>query len=500
MFYFEAGKPLAYNVSRWAQLLYDARAQISPGLQAATREIGTAVFDSLRMESGLDAAGREAAYAVAQDDAARFCGETFARLYNGPDAVEGGERWAVAAHKILDELPEWGSLRDDVAGDPDFSALAAQEVLPVVAARLPALLAVKPPRPPGERDQAEGEPGDDSEGPVSEALGEAGQRLRAALRRAVAAASEKVAEAREAMAGIAPGSESAPTTHAQQDPRRLQLAESLLKRGDFREIIRMAGKLERLAGRKHPTRSEHARDEVVGIERGADLARVLPAELGTLADDDLDVLFYGRFAEGALAQYKLVGKEPQGKGPVVLLLDESGSMEGHGEKWSKAAALAAVAIGRKEGRDVVVAFFQTRITAAWILYKSGEVHTMSLTQPADDTLAWGDSAKLAFELLTRRTAGGTRFDQPLAWAVSCVECSHPKADILFVTDGEADASVATVERVVAAREAGLRVFGLTVSGGSISPAVRAVCTASVDLDRTADIEKALVDVIPTRPG
>lgn len=521
-FSFQAGAPLAYSVSRWAQFLYDQRAAVSPALQAAAGQIGSTVFDALRGDIA-DRTEREAAYAVAQGDGARFGAETFARLYNGPDAVQAGEPWAITAHKILDELPEWKSLRDDVEGDPDFSALATMELLPVVASKLPALLAKKPPTPPREHGQGgegggagaggdqdgDGEPTDDeadtdtdtdTDGrPVSEQLGEVGQQLRAALRRAVASAAEKVADAKEAMAGIAPGSETVPTTHAQKDPRRLQLAEALLKRKDFQEVIRMAGKLERLAQRKHAVRDEHARDEVVGIERGSDIARVLPSELGVLGDDDLDVLFYARFVEGSLQQYQLIGKEPQGKGPVVLLLDESGSMEGRNERWAKAAALACIAVGRKERRDVVVAFFQTRITAAWVLYKSGEVHTMSCTQPSEDTVAWGDAAKLAMELLTRKSTGGTIFDQPLSWAVDTVECTHPKADIVFVTDGAASATPATLARIEAARKEGLRIFGLTVSGGSISPAVQAVCTVTVDLDRAVDIEKELADAIPTRP-
>jgi uncharacterized protein with von Willebrand factor type A (vWA) domain len=506
-FHFSSGRTPTFEVSRWERYLYDVRAATCEPIQNAVGTIAGTVHEARRDDRrGMSTAEREAEYVEVQEEAAGFGAETFARLYNGPAPVEGAEGWSVTAHRILDELPEWSALRDQVAGDPDFAALAAREVLPVVAERLPSLLKSirdeeQKPRPEGgEGDQA-GEEGE-GDGPVSEQLGDAGRRFRAAMRRAVAAAAEQVAEAREAMAGLAPGSESAPPTHEQKDPRRLALAQLLLSRPDMRDVLRRAGKLARLAQRKEAVRDPHARGEVVGLERGADLARVLPAELAVLGDDDLDVLFYARFGEAGLAQYKLEGKEPQGKGPIVLLLDESGSMSGDGERWAKAAAIATVAVGQKERREVIVAFFQTRITAAFAVLRDGRVEQLDPNDPAacHGLEGWGDVAKLVMELLTRKSQGGTIFDQPLSWAVRAVEEREPKADILFVTDGLASANADTLAHVERARAGGLRVFGLTVGGGSVSPAVQAVCTATVDLDRSTDVEADLLRVIPTRPS
>lgn len=487
LFNFSTAPALAYDVSRWASFLFDQRAAISPKIQAATRNIASAVFD-VRRADATTPAEREAAFSETQREATRFGQETFARLYNGPAAVEGAEGWAVAAHKVLSELPEWDALRESVAGDPDMAAIAAQDVLPAVADKLPGLLGA-----------LEGKRNKPSYGSVSEDLGKEGQQLRAALRRVLAHATEQVADAREALAGLCPGSESAPPTHAQRDTTRLTLAESLLRRRDFRDVLRMAGKLQRLACRRAEVKDPHARGEVVGLERGADLARVLPSEFALLGDDGLDVLFFKAFGEGALTQYKLEGKEPMGKGPVVILLDESASMEGHNEQWAKAAALACLATGQKEGRDVIVAFFQYEVTAAWISRKGGKVEAMDCRNPNAATTPWGDTQRLAMELLTRRTNGGTSFTQPLEWALSAIESGHPKADIVFVTDGDANATPAIVARFTTARAAGLRVYGLVVSGGAISPAVQAVCTATLDLDRTADVDGALAEMIPTRP-
>jgi len=501
MFHFSTGPALTYEVSRWSRYLYDARYQEADGLQEATREIASTVREHRRDErKSLTPTEREAAYEAINEEAVTFGAEVFSRLYDGPDRREDAAGWSVTAHGILDELPEWSSLRESVAGDPDFSALATREILPVVAQRLPGLLDAIDKK--AEEQGEGGEPGDGEGqgegGAPSEQLGDAGTRFRAALRRAVAKAAEVVAEAREAMAGLAPSSESAPPTHAQKDPARLKLAQHLLGRPDVRDVLRKAGKLTRLAQRKDLVKDPHARGEVVGVERGSDIARVLPSELALLADPDLDVLFFARHAEQSLQQYRLQGKEPMGMGPIVLLLDESGSMEGANERWSKAAALATLATGRKERRDVVVAFFQTRITGCWLARPDGTVDAMN---PGDARAAgarWGSSTELALEMVTRSTAGGTNFSQPLAWAMDAIEGKHPKADVVFVTDGWADASPATLERLQAAKGAGLRVYGLTVGGGSLSAAVKAICTSTVDLDHTPDVEAALAEVIPTR--
>jgi hypothetical protein len=58
-----------------------------------------------------------------------------------------------------------------------------------------------------------------------------------------------------------------------------------------------------------------------------------------LADPDLEDLFYLRFAERGLMQYDMVGYEPQGQGPIIIAIDESGSMTTDyggmtGEVWS----------------------------------------------------------------------------------------------------------------------------------------------------------------------
>ena len=79
-----------------------------------------------------------------------------------------------------------------------------------------------------------------------------------------------------------------------------------------------------------------------------------------------------------------------------------------------------------------------------------------------------------------------------------------RADLLLVTDGHAKCNADVQEQLAQAREQqGLRVFGLTVGGGSLGHAVSQLCDSTVDLDNaiaTDDAEAvASVSLTPRAP-
>lgn len=497
-FHFAAEAGLSYDVSRWERMLYDSRASTSSALSANVGNVAGALREhhqptTRKLASVED---RESAFRAVQAEAQTFGAETFARLYNDPEKLEGAQGWAPAAHAIADDLPEYQGLREAVKGDPDFSALAASEVLAAIAGKLPAILkAVE-----DEGENQAGEGGGDADGQTrSEELGKAGQALRAALRSACDQASQHVAEAREAMEGIAPGTGYAPPTHEQKDPRRLELAEQLLRQPRLREVLRKAGKLVRMAERVEATRDPHARSVVVGVEQGADLPRVLPSAMALLGHPVLRVLAYKGIVERTLPQYRLEGKTPQSKGPIVVLVDESSSMTGNGEQWAHAAVLACVQLGAKESREVAVVMFNHGVSTAWVAQQDGAVVTLPTSSPKDGARKpWGKRVDLALELCTRRSRGGTDFGAPLNWGMDYLESGHPRADLVFITDGLASAPEATMERLVKARKAGLRIFGLTVGGGSLSGPVREICTETVDIDQAEQADRAVARALPVR--
>jgi uncharacterized protein with von Willebrand factor type A (vWA) domain len=164
---------------------------------------------------------------------------------------------------------------------------------------------------------------------------------------------------------------------------------------------------------------------VFDIEVGKDLGRILPCEKMLLhAKGAAKRLFFKKYAEGQLMQYRLRSMIKEQKGPIICCIDNSGSMSGDPELWSKALGLGLLEIAVKQKRNLVILHFGSRgERLARFNFKQGDA-------PLDRKI------KMAEYFL----GGGTDFEYPLEEAMRIVESEHPKADTILITDGECDVS------------------------------------------------------------
>ncbi|MFT5587552.1 MAG: hypothetical protein ACI9VR_005162 [Cognaticolwellia sp.] len=195
--------------------------------------------------------------------------------------------------------------------------------------------------------------------------------------------------------------------------------------------------------------------EVRGLELGRELSRVLAAELSWLADPDTEYVFWHRYLTGQLMQLEMdqelirardhsrvpVG---QGRGPILLLLDTSGSMRGEPELLAKALTLAVLRLAlTQKRRCLLVAFGAGR-----------QLRTADLCEHTDPALA---------ELLGGRFAGGT---DPLQAIQAALDLGAENADLFMVSDGQFVVQPALTERLSQAEQSkGMRCFGLLVGQG-----------------------------------
>ena len=168
-----------------------------------------------------------------------------------------------------------------------------------------------------------------------------------AVGRAVAAAGEEVAELHEAAGALGRG----PGAPGSNDPAAVA---ALFRRvrGDpaLRRICDLAGRFRRVAQSKQRTKAAHGLDDVVGVESGGDVGRLLPAELARLMVPELELDTLRRVVERQALCREHHAVEPVGKGPVVVCLDESGSMSGEKIHTAKALALALAWVARSQRR------------------------------------------------------------------------------------------------------------------------------------------------------
>jgi uncharacterized protein with von Willebrand factor type A (vWA) domain len=217
---------------------------------------------------------------------------------------------------------------------------------------------------------------------------------------------------------------------------RLALQQALIKSPALIKILQMAGRMRRLAVRKQRQKSKHVYDEISDVKLGDDLGHLLVTEQLLLADPLLEPLFLKKYAEKSLFCYEMSGLEAKTKGPIIVCLDVSGSMGGERDCWAKGVALAMVDIAHHQKRNCIVIVFDNVI------------------QHIFEFLKEDFQFKRVVELASYFTGGGTSFNPPLGKALDYIEkeSQFKQADIIMVTDGDADVSEKTRNRFMEVKE------------------------------------------------
>jgi uncharacterized protein with von Willebrand factor type A (vWA) domain len=165
--------------------------------------------------------------------------------------------------------------------------------------------------------------------------------------KALSEASKEVEEAREAAAAMGMG----PGAPGSNDPRAIA---ALFKRvrsdPTLRRICELAGRYRRVAQSRQRRKATHGLDDVVGVVMDADLGRLLPQELAKLAIPEFEDDTLRRLVERQTMCREYHATEPVAKGPILISVDESGSMSGEKVQTAKALALALAWIARQQKR------------------------------------------------------------------------------------------------------------------------------------------------------
>jgi uncharacterized protein with von Willebrand factor type A (vWA) domain len=210
------------------------------------------------------------------------------------------------------------------------------------------------------------------------------------------------------------------------------------------------------------------REETKGVHRSADLPRMLPAETMLMRHPVGRKLWQARLAEHKLATYQVSGYDHEivrrteteyvegtetverklERGPVIICLDTSGSMQGVPETVAKAISFELMRLAAAEQRKCYLYTFSGP--------RDIEGRELSLDQ---------DGLKNIIGLLAMSFHGGTDISSPMREAVAKVsQTGWERADIMLVSDGEF--SVPTdIQTMVneAKRTKALRVHGLIVA-------------------------------------
>lgn len=435
---------LCYQTSRWLDRLWSEHLEMS----ALAQDL---------VKAGIKKQG---------DGFAGFPADLHARLYlpANPNPQDEAPSWALRLHQLSSELSEWHRLRAMCARNGFAAGVATEAILRELLPHVPDM----PPRqPPGEVEHTRGNGGSSgsqgSEGGISEP---SDAELRASLRRAARSAKNAVGQAEAELEGLSsPLGLSAPGTAAvsSSGPADLKTIREAHRRlsgsGRLRRIAELAGRLERLAAHKARSKVKPGVGEVHGIDVGHDLARLLPSELALLRHPRLRFVILSRLLQRRALCYGMTGREPQSRGPVVVLLDESSSMREHGRDiWSKAVCLALLGTATKGKRSFHLVAFNGKVRRE-VSFPKGRA-----------------TAKAIQDALDHGCSGGTDFDAPVLRAIELIRTSKimKQADVVVITDGEDELEPDTIQ---AARSL-TRAEGVSWSVVGVGPEAE-LCAASL---------------------
>ncbi len=205
---------------------------------------------------------------------------------------------------------------------------------------------------------------------------------------------------------------------------RLELGRRLARNRKLGELARLVGRFKQDARALRRKTLDRGVAEAYDVERGSDLGRLIPSELVALHHPQLRADFHRRLLEGAVLQYRLRDDEQKGKGPMVVCVDVSSSMQGDKELWAKAVSLTLMDIARR----------QRRLFRA-VLFSSGP-ESMRVIDLNRERRYQPELPKV-IELAEYFPGGGTDFQAPIDAAIELIEDKKLKrGDIVVITDGE----------------------------------------------------------------
>ncbi len=383
---------------------------------------------------------------------AGFAREVFSKLYGSsaekqlaPEDRPQGSEWVDKLHETAAALPEWRALAEQAKRDQWACGVAAGEALKVLAEQ------VKPPTqdPQSIQDELDfvksmmAEAGNKTSPNHLKRMGALGRQLqaakeqigqavahldksaasvRSALRAGAIKGREAIQEMADAVGGLGAGSGSGLASMVQAPPAEIRNA--LMRNEKLRKIAKLAGRMKAAAVRKQRDKARPGMEELCDVKAGNDLQRLLPSELGNLASEDTEALLYRKLMENSAMQYELRGKEHRAEGPIVLCIDESGSMIGLPDIWAKSVLFGLMEIAARQKRPVYLVHFDGKVTRTDVFENSGGCDLAKLTE-----------AVMYF------TGGGTCIGRALDLAAGLLEGRDgpwKRADVVLISDGMSD--------------------------------------------------------------
>lgn len=188
----------------------------------------------------------------------------------------------------------------------------------------------------------------------------------------------------------------------------------------LREIAKHAGRFIDMAQSLQRSKAVHGMDDVVGVELSDNVSRLVPSELGQMTNELLELDFLRRLVEKQAVCFDYKTVTSLGKGPIMVLVDESSSMNDDNRlETAKGLALALAWLARHQNR-----------WCALIGWSSSSRRNKLLLEP-------GTSTEQLMDWATVFLRGGTNPPvNDIPGLFNEMGAPEGRTDIIWITDGE----------------------------------------------------------------
>lgn len=217
----------------------------------------------------------------------------------------------------------------------------------------------------------------------------------------------------------------APQNELSDHAEALKLFKKLQGSRKWRNIVEWAGKYVSWASQLQRSKLRPGLDQTTDVVLGRNLRRLLASERGRLAcgipEVEEDALL--RLMEGRMLCREISERDPESRGPIVVCVDESGSMDGQRNEQSKGLCLALAWIARHQRRPILMASFADG--------RQSRMFTSTARDPKPVELS---------QWVTAFMNGGTSFDVPFSVLPAHID-AHPElypvgeTDVILISDG-----------------------------------------------------------------
>lgn len=357
-----------------------------------------------------------------------FHDELFGRFYEDSQELEQPVQWSKDIHDLLDDCREFQSLQRTVDNDPELSALSASFITRHFEDEILHLLYTKNEQAQENRRQNDHDGGDRPTSPKDIKFEDLNQDAQDSVKGSMLSASiqmrenvQKIKEVKESLNTLGIPCEN------ESNHERGEFIRHALNSSTINKLANMVGRLKRQMV-SVPTLVKNKRQrKTFELQQGQLPDEIMRERFLACNDDTWDQYCYRAVTQKQWVRKK-DGKDKMGRGPIIMCLDNSGSMSGPKFDYAKTIALALLSIAKEQKRKYELIVFGSNIRSHLILDSSNYMNLI-------DTIM----GLTAF--------GGTDFYRPIFAACNRV-LSIKNADIVFLTDGNGRVGEQTCSTVI----------------------------------------------------